>query len=234
MRFDSYLLELIEEIHEAVCLLLPLHEEDLDRKKRIKDYANRKAKIANLIARECEGKPVSFSIFQARIDELVLMFDAFVADPDDALEMHAIRGTGGLIVDDLWEVHACLGTNGDDYATAADHIEGFKDEYDLLKAGAEYLALQKSEDGFSQDGRTFRWLGKNYVLNLNPSKVVKVLFDAYMQGQSWLHQDYIKTVSEIQTDLRHLVRDNQLEELIVKQKEKDGKSIRGMWGLNRK
>jgi hypothetical protein len=38
MRFDSYLVELIEEIHEAVCLLWPLHEEDLDRKKRIKDY----------------------------------------------------------------------------------------------------------------------------------------------------------------------------------------------------
>jgi hypothetical protein len=137
------------------------------------------------------------------------MFDAFVADPDNASNAIDVVETGDLIVDDLWDV-----------------------EYERLDA--EYLALQKSEDGFSQDGRTFRWLGKNYVLNLNPSKVVKVLFDAYMQGQSWLHQDYIKTVSEIQTDLRHLVRDNQLEELIVKQKEKDGKSIRGMWGLNRK
>jgi hypothetical protein len=71
-------------------------------------------------------------------------------------------------------------------------------------------------------------------LNLNPSKVVKVLFNAYRQGNRWLHEDYIKTESEIQTDLRHLVRDNRLEELIVKQKENDGKSIRGMWGLNQK
>jgi hypothetical protein len=209
MRFDSYLLELIEEIHEAVRLLLPLHEEDLDRKKRIKDYAKRKAKIQRLLVEECEDKPMSFSVFQVRIEEFFLMFDAFVADPDNASNAIDVVETGDLIVDDLWDV-----------------------EYERLDA--EYLALQKSEDGFSQDGRTFRWLGKNYVLNLNPSKVVKVLFDAYMQGQSWLHQDYIKTVSEIQTDLRHLVRDNQLEELIVKQKEKDGKSIRGMWGLNRK
>jgi hypothetical protein len=209
MRFDSYLLELIEEIHEAVRLLLPLHEEDLDRKKRIKDYAKRKAKIQRLLVEECEDKPMSFSVFQVRIEEFFLMFDAFVADPDNASNAIDVVETGDLIIDDLWDV---------------------EDE----RLDTEYLALQKSEDGFSQDGRTFRWLGKNYVLNLNPSKVVKVLFDAYMQGQSWLHQDYIKTVSEIQTDLRHLVRDNQLEELIVKQKEKDGKSIRGMWGLNRK
>ena len=234
MRFDSYLVELIEEIHEAVCLLWPLHEEDLERKKRIKDYAKRKTKISKLLVQECKGKPVLFSVFNARIDEFFLMFDVFTADPDNELEMHAIQGTGKLIVADLWEVHISLGTDGDDFARAANHIEGFKDEYDLLKAGAEYLALQKSEDGFSSDGRTFRWQGKNYVLNLNPSKVVKVLFDAYMRGHSWLHEDYIQTESEIQTDLRHLVRDNRLEELIVKQKEKDGKSIRGMWGLNKK
>jgi hypothetical protein len=234
MRFDAYLSKLAEELHETVCLLWPWYEHDLQREELARDYAKRKTKIAKLLAQECKGKPVLFSVFNARIDEFFSMFDAFTADPDDALEMHAIQGTGKLIVDDLWELHISLGTDGNDFARAADHIESFKDEYDLLKAGAEYLALQKSEDGFSQDGRTFRWRGKKYVLNLNPSEVVKVLFDAYTNGQHWLHQDYIKTESDIQTDLRHLVRDNGLEELIVRQKEKDGKSIRGMWGLNQK
>lgn len=209
MRFDSYLQELHEEFNEVVRLVISVHLGDSDRKKLIKDYAKRKAKIQRLLVEECEDKPMSFSVYQVRIEEFFLMFDAFVADPDNASKAIDIVDTGDLIVDDLWDL-----------------------QYKRLDAG--YVALQKFEDGFSQDGRTFRWRGKNYVLNLNPSKVVKVLFDAYMQGHSWLHEDYIKTESEIQTDLRHLVRDNRLEELIVKQKEDYGKSIRGMWGLNQK
>jgi hypothetical protein len=209
MRFDSYLQELCQEFSEVALLVISVHLGDSDRKKLTKDYAKRKAKIQRLFVEECEDKPMSFSVFQVRIEEFFLMFDAFVADPDNASKAIDVVDTGDLIVDDLWDVQD-------------------------KRFDAGLLEWEESKDGFSQDGRTFRWLGKNYVLNLNPSKVVKVLFDAYMQGQSWLHQDYIKTESEIQTDLRHLVRDNQLEELIVKQKEKDGKSIRGMWGLNRK
>jgi hypothetical protein len=209
MRFDSYLEELYEEFSAVISLVVPVHLGDADREKLTKDYAKRKAKIQRLLVKECEDKPMSFSVFQDRIEEFFLMSDAFVADPDNALSAMDTLETGGLIEEDLFDL-------------------------ERKRFDAELLEWEESKDGFSQDGRTFRWLGKNYVLNLNPSKVVKVLFDAYMQGQSWLHQDYIKTVSEIQTDLRHLVRDNQLEELIVKQKEKDGKSIRGMWGLNRK
>lgn len=90
-----------------------------------------------------------------------------------------------------------------------------------------------ADNGFSEDGRTFRWRGKQYVLNLNPCKAVKILFEGYLRGEYWMHQEYIQQEAEIQTDLRHLVRGNDLKDLIVRQKEKSGKSIRGMWGLNR-
>lgn len=87
-------------------------------------------------------------------------------------------------------------------------------------------------DGLSTDKRSFRWHGKTYNLGLVPSKVVELLHNRYLDGEYFVHEQFIKTECEVGSDMRHIVRDNHLEDLIVRQKKPNGKTTNGMWGLN--
>lgn len=87
-------------------------------------------------------------------------------------------------------------------------------------------------DGLSTDKRIFRWHGKTYTLGLVPSKVVELLHNRYLDGEYFVHEQFIKTECDVGSDMRHIVRDNHLEDLIVRQKKPNGKTTNGMWGLN--
>lgn len=87
-------------------------------------------------------------------------------------------------------------------------------------------------DGLSTDKRSFRWHGKTYNLGLVSSKVVELLHNRYLDGEYFVHEQFIKTECEVGSDMRHIVRDNHLEDLIVRQKKPNGKPTNGMWGLN--
>ena len=89
-------------------------------------------------------------------------------------------------------------------------------------------------DGLSSDKRSFRWNGKTYTLGLAPSKVVELLHNRYLDGEYFVHEQFIKTECDVGSDMRHIVRDNHLEDLIVRQKKPNGKTTNGMWGLNPK
>jgi hypothetical protein len=143
-----------------------------------------------------------------------------------------------LIVDDIWEVYGCLGNEQANYAAAAEHTQSFKDEWELLQAGAVALKEETSEwkrliesDGFSVDGRTFQWCGKPYSLRESASRVVRVLHDAYLRGTQFIHEQYIKEEAEVQSDMRTLVRDNGLSKLIIPEIDSNGTRIKGKWGL---
>jgi hypothetical protein len=87
-------------------------------------------------------------------------------------------------------------------------------------------------DGLSSDKRSIRWHGKTYTLGLAASKVVELLHNRYLAGEYFLHEQFIKEEAEIDSDMRHIVRDNALGDLIVRQKKPNGKPAQGMWGLS--
>jgi hypothetical protein len=87
------------------------------------------------------------------------------------------------------------------------------------------------KDGFSIDGRTFHWCGKSYSLSESASRVVRVLYDAHVRGTRFLHESYIKTEAEVESDVRNVVRDNGLSALIIPEMDPNGKRIKGKWGL---
>jgi len=110
-------------------------------------------------------------------------------------------------------------------------VEILEREVALESDDRTVVDARRPEDGFSEDGRTFRWCGRSYSLPENPSKVVRVLYHAYLAGTKYLSEQYIKTEAEVESDIRHIVRDNDLSELIIPEVDSDGKRVKGKWGL---
>ena len=63
------------------------------------------------------------------------------------------------------------------------------------------------------------------------SRLVKVLVDEFNKGFLYLHEEYLKTEGEFESDVRHIVRDSKLESIVVREVGADGKTIKGKWGL---
>ena len=170
--------------------------------------------------------------------------------------------TWNVIIDDLGEVLWLLNEDDESGDVAAqDHVDSFQEEYDFLSAAAnaqnqllltrhllELTAnleprtktestqkpIQQADDGdgFSVDKRCFQWRGKKYYLNEKPSSVIEVLYNGYLNGKGFLHEQYIKVEAEVESDIRTLVRDNELKELIVRLKDDNGNYKKGFWGLS--
>jgi hypothetical protein len=88
-------------------------------------------------------------------------------------------------------------------------------------------------DGLSDDGRTFTWGGREFPLSETAGKLVRVLFEEWISGgQRWFHNSFLKDEADFESDVRVLVRDSGLEEIVIRQPEPNGKpNRRGMWGL---
>jgi hypothetical protein len=230
MRFDySYVSALAEELNETTALLEPLWEYDWDRAEGRRSYRKRVRMIRKLLSLKCEGMPASFSFFRGRIETFLSEFDLHLTDLDNLSEMRRLQRIGRGIVDQLVAVEDSLADG--EVATDA-CIREFKAEYDLINAGLEYVSLQNQDDGLSQDGRTFRWNGVSYSLTETAARIVRVLHGAYMKGTKFLHQEYIKVEAEAFSDMRNVVRDNNLEMLIVPEVDASGRRVKGKWGLS--
>ena len=86
-------------------------------------------------------------------------------------------------------------------------------------------------NGLSPDGFTLRWGGVCTPLSPTSSRLVKVLVDEFNKGFLYLHEEYLKTEGEFESDVRHIVRDSKLESIVVREVGADGKTIKGKWGL---
>lgn len=88
----------------------------------------------------------------------------------------------------------------------------------------------ESVNGLSKDGRTLDWDGKQYPISTTASAVVRILEESYWNGVQFLHEQYLKAESEVESDIRNIVRDNNLKDVVVRQM-KERKRVNGMWGL---
>ncbi len=198
MRLETLIEKLAEELHEIAALLWPIKEGrlTLSRKKPSQEYKMRKARVEKLLEQECEGKPESFGVFKDRIDSFFYSFEQLLLSRDDDTSIWSVKSEVSVIVDDLWEVHECLGVGGKDYAAAADHIQSFKDELDLLQAGAAALQKEherKSEYRLDRVNRSLLWFGELYEgIPRNPFEIIEVLFDAFEKGIGWVSLEYIR------------------------------------------
>lgn len=86
-------------------------------------------------------------------------------------------------------------------------------------------------DGLSEDGRTLTWGGVEFPLSPKAADLVRVLIDSRANGELWLHQEYLKTQGEFESDVRTLVRDAKLTGLVVRQVGPDSRCVKGKWGL---
>ena len=68
--------------------------------------------------------------------------------------------------------------------------------------------------GLSPDGFTLRWGGVCTPLSPTSSRLVKVLVDEFNKGFLYLHEEYLKTEGEFESDVRHIVRDSKLESIV--------------------
>jgi hypothetical protein len=87
----------------------------------------------------------------------------------------------------------------------------------------------QNKNGLSEDKRTLVWGRKTKALTTNGSRLVEQLFNAYPKP---LHESYLKTECDFESDIRNVVRDGKLEDVIVRAVDENGKSIRGMWQLS--
>jgi hypothetical protein len=85
------------------------------------------------------------------------------------------------------------------------------------------------KDVLSEDKRTLTWGGKSYPLKTNASRLVEKLLEVYPRS---LHQEYLKTNCEFNSDIRNIVRDGKLQEVVVRAVGEGGKTIPGMWRLS--
>lgn len=86
-------------------------------------------------------------------------------------------------------------------------------------------------DGLSPDGLTLRWGGVLHSLSPTSARLVKLLVDSFERGFPYLHEEYLKTEGEFESDVRHIVRDAQLDSIVVREVDTKGKQVRGKWGL---
>lgn len=117
------------------------------------------------------------------------------------------------------------------YATAcdllADWIEAHPDG-DRDDRVTRYLA---HKDGLSDDERTLSWGGGVFPIGTGSGKVIRLLVDSYHKGKPFLSQAYLMENGECYTEMRTLVKNNKLEGVLVRQKNKGGSAVKGMWGL---
>lgn len=198
MRFDEYLENLAVELQEIAHLLWLIHdgrEFTFCKKNPRQVYKQRRRKVEKLLIRECEGKPGSFSVFNERVKLFFESFDQFSDSPNDGAYWDA-KGEISLIVDDLWETYECL-DDGTNYAAAAEHIQGFKEEFELLQAGAKALqkeAERKSEYRLDRSNRTLHWFGETYeAIDRNPFEIIEVLYDAFEKGTGWVSLEHLRS-----------------------------------------
>lgn len=85
------------------------------------------------------------------------------------------------------------------------------------------------KDALSEDKRTLTWGGKSYPLGTNASRLVEKLLEVYPRS---LHQEYLKTNCEFDSDIRNIVRDGKLQDVVVRAVGEVGKNIPGMWRLS--
>lgn len=86
-------------------------------------------------------------------------------------------------------------------------------------------------DGLSEDGLTLRWGGRLFPIKPTAARVIGQLVDSFNHGFPYLAEEYLKTVGETETDMRHLVRDGGLADVVIREVGPNGKSIKGKWGL---
>jgi len=88
-----------------------------------------------------------------------------------------------------------------------------------------------SADGLSDDGRNLYWGGGVYPIGPGCVGVIRLLVDSFYDGKPYLSQDYLMTEGECQTELRTVAKNNKLDGVLVRQKNPDGRAVKGMWGL---
>lgn len=86
-------------------------------------------------------------------------------------------------------------------------------------------------DGLSDDGLTLRWGGRLFAIKPTAALVIGLLVDSFNRGFPYLSEDYLKTEAETQTDMRTMVRDGLLTDVVIREVGPDGKNIKGKWGL---
>lgn len=85
------------------------------------------------------------------------------------------------------------------------------------------------QDGWSADGLSLRWGGELFTMTASAAAVVRLLVDAFRRGEP-LSEQYLKTESDVDSDLRTLVRDNALGELVVPFSQ-HGRRRKGFWAM---
>lgn len=86
-------------------------------------------------------------------------------------------------------------------------------------------------DGLSPDGLTLRWAGSTYPLTETAARLVKLLVDAFDSRFPYLHEEYLKTEGEFESDVRNIVRSAGLGSIVCREVATDGKTVKGKWGL---
>lgn len=90
---------------------------------------------------------------------------------------------------------------------------------------------ERLPDELSDDGLTLRWGGRLFNIKPKAAKVIQLLVNSYRRGFPYLSENYLKTEGGTESEMRHLVRDNGLEDVVIRQLKDDGSRVNGMWGL---
>lgn len=88
------------------------------------------------------------------------------------------------------------------------------------------ILLGDLSEGLSDDGRTFTWGGREFPLTEKARDLITVLQNALAIGQRWNHDEYLKVEGNFKSDVRTLVRDQNLSAIVIRQPGK-----KAMWGL---
>lgn len=126
-------------------------------------------------------------------------------------------------------------TEGDFCENILQEIEVVELEFEPRNTPGDEIPIDENrtqnpqiKDGLSEDKRTLIWGGKSYPLGINASRLVEKLLEVYPRS---LHQDYLKTNCEFDSDIRHIVRDGKLKAVIVRAVDESGKEIGGQYRL---
>lgn len=104
-----------------------------------------------------------------------------------------------------------------------------RSELDVGTTAADQVAVPL--DGLSSDGLSLRWGGKLYPIKPRAARVLRLLVDSFESGFPYLSEEYLKTEGESESDMRHLVRDGGLADVVIREVGPEGKIIKGKWGL---
>jgi hypothetical protein len=116
-----------------------------------------------------------------------------------------------------------------DFLDNASFHDDVKRDLALLETPEIHTQNPQNKDGLSEDKRTLVWGRKTKTLTTNGSRLVERLFNAYPKP---LHESYLKAECDFESDIRNVVRDGKLDDVIVRAVDENGKPIRGMWQLS--